>query len=107
MGEVQRDPSSFLLRMTSTRGQPGLARQVIGVVPPQDDADERAARTRSAVIGRSVTRAPAAATALAIAGATVVLVSSPTALAPSGPGPDSEPSSTTRSGGVSTTLGSL
>src|SRR6266545_8351446 len=43
-------------------------------------ASSRAFRTRSAVMGSSVTRAPtASATALAIAGATPLLVTSPTA----------------------------
>src|SRR5260370_25894588 len=65
-------------------------------------------RIRSAVSGKCVSRAPqAAAAALATAGATLVLVSSPAALAPSGPGPVGSRSSTVRNGGTSIGHGTL
>jgi hypothetical protein len=54
-----------------------------------------------------ITRAPHAATAFATAGATLVLVNSPAALAPNGPGPLGSRNSTVRNGGVSIAHGTL
>jgi hypothetical protein len=67
-----------------------------------------ASKIRSELMGRSTMRAPhASATALAIAGATPEVVSSPIDFAPNGPGPCCAATAAYRNGGVSIWVGSL